>query len=101
MVVTPAPPPIVLTNPTKLGSGAFQFSFTNTPGRSFTVFGISNFSVPFSNWTPLGGVTETAPGQFQFTDPQGGMDLLEGPPKADLQKLATNKQTRFYRVGSP
>jgi hypothetical protein len=84
MVATPAPPPIVLTNPTKLGSGAFQFSFTNTPGRSFTVFVITNISVPFSNWTALGGVTEIAPGRFQFTDLQ-----------------ATNNQARFYRVRSP
>ncbi len=84
MVVTPAPPPIVSTNPTLLSNGALQFSFTNTPGQSFTVFSITNISVPFSNWTVLGGVTETAPGQFQFTDPQ-----------------ATNNQAHFYRVRSP
>lgn len=84
MVVTPAPPPIVLMSPARLGSGEFQFSFTNTPGRNFTVFGITNLAVPFSNWTVLGSVLETAAGQFQFTDPQ-----------------ATNNQTRFYRVRSP
>jgi hypothetical protein len=84
VVVTLAPPPIVLTNPKPLTGGAFQFSFTNTPGRNFTVFGITNISVPLSNWTALAGLTETAPGQFQFTD-------LE----------ATNHQTRFYRVRSP
>jgi hypothetical protein len=83
MVVTPAPPSIVLTNPAHLGGGAFQFSFTNTPGRTFTVFGITNISAPFSNWSALGGVTETAPGQFQFTDPQA------------------TSQARFYRVRSP
>jgi hypothetical protein len=84
MVATPAPPPIVLTNPTSLPGGGFQFRFTNTPGRSFTVFGITNLSVPFSNWTALSGLTETAPGQFQFTDSQ-----------------ATNHETRFYRVRAP
>jgi hypothetical protein len=29
----------------------------------------------------------------------GGMELLEGPPKADLQKLATNKKTRVAADG--
>ena len=70
--------------PFNLTVGGFQFRFTNTPGRSFTVFGITNLSVPFSNWTALSGLTETAPGQFQFTDSQ-----------------ATNHETRFYRVRAP
>lgn len=36
------------------------------------------------NWTVLGAMTETSPGQFQFTDSQ-----------------ATNHPQRFYRVRSP
>lgn len=84
MAVTLAPPDIVLTNSAKLASGAFQFGFTNTPGRSFTVFSATNLSAPFTNWTLLGGVAEVAPGQFQFIDLQ-----------------ATNSSKRFYRVSSP
>jgi hypothetical protein len=84
MTVTPAPPPTILTLSEKLGNGTFQFLFTNTPGASFSVFGTTNASLPSSNWTALGGVVETAPGQFQFTDSQ-----------------ATNNPQRFYRVRSP
>lgn len=84
MVVTPAPPPIVLTNPTRLGNGAFKFGFTNTPNALFTVFGTTNPALPFSNWTTLTGLTQVLPGQFQFTDSQ-----------------ATNMPHRFYRVSSP
>ena len=84
MTVTPVPPPIVLTNPTKLADGTFQFSFTNAPGAPFTVFGTTNPALAFSNWTTLPGLTEAPPGQFQFTDSQ-----------------ATNILRRFYRVSSP
>jgi hypothetical protein len=83
MTVTPAPL-IILTNPTKLANGAFQFTFTNTPNALFTAFGTTNATLPFSNWTTLVGPTEVLPGQFQFTDPQ-----------------ATNIPLRFYRVSSP
>ena len=84
MTVTPAPPPIVLTGMTKLPDGAFQFGFTNLPGLSFTVLSTTNLSVLFRDWMPLGGVTELAGGQYQFTDPQ-----------------ATNGAGRFYRVQQP
>lgn len=84
MAVTLAPPPIILTNAAKLADGAFQFAFTNTPGRSFSVLGATNLSMPFTNWTLLGGVAEGAPGQFQFTDTQ-----------------ATNGLKCFYKVRSP
>ena len=68
----------------KLGNGAFQFGFSNTPGASFTVLSATNVSLPLSNWTVLGTATETTPGQFQFIDLQ-----------------ATNSAQRFYRVRSP
>ena len=75
---------IVLTNPTRLPGGAFQFSFTNVSGAAFTALAATNVSLVLSNWTVLGGATEISAGQFQFTDPQ-----------------ATNYSQRFYRVRSP
>lgn len=83
MIVTPLPP-IILTQPTKLTNGAFQFTFTNTPNWPFTVLGTTNLALPFSNWTTLTGLTEALPGEFHFTDSQ-----------------ATNIPRRFYRVTSP
>ena len=65
-------------------NGTFQFAFTNTPGASFSVLATTNLTQPFNTWTPLTGLTEVSPGQFQFTDPQ-----------------ATNTRQRFYRVRSP
>jgi hypothetical protein len=75
---------VVLANPAELLNGAFQFSFTNTPGASFSVLATTNLVLPLSTWTVLGGVAEVSPGQFQFTDLQ-----------------ATNGQKRFYRIRSP
>jgi hypothetical protein len=73
-----------LTGATILANGAFQFTFANSPGASFSVLATTNLSLPLSNWMVLAGVTEVAPGQFQLTDPQ-----------------ATNSPQRFYRVRSP
>jgi hypothetical protein len=75
---------IQLSHAARLPSGAFQFSFTNSQGPSFSVFGATNPSSPFNDWVMLGGATEISPGQFQFTDPQ-----------------ATNNAKRFYRIRSP
>ena len=83
MIVT-IMPPIILTQPTRLTNGTFQFSFTNMPNWPFTVLGTTNVALPFSNWTPLPGLTEAPLGQFQFVDAQ-----------------ATNIPRRFYRVSSP
>ena len=44
----------------------------------------TNVLLPLSNWTAIGSVMETVPGQYQFTDSQ-----------------ATNFPLRFYRVRSP
>ena len=44
----------------------------------------TNVALPLSNWTVLGAVSESPPGQFQFSDSQ-----------------ATNNPHRFYRVRSP
>jgi len=75
-------PSIVLKNWTVFPDGAFQFGFTNTPGLGFNVYGTTNLTLPFSNWTQLGAATEITPGQFQFTDNSNA------------------SQERFYRVTS-
>jgi hypothetical protein len=62
--------PIILTNPTLLPGGAFQFGFTNV-GMSFTAYGTTNLVLAFTNWTRLGSATEISSGQFQFTDLSG------------------------------
>jgi len=64
--------------------GNFQFNFTNAPGRTFSVYGSTNLTIPFSNWMLLGTVTDLPPGQYQFTD-----------------VYATNFSLRFYRVLLP
>jgi len=84
-VPLPQPPPLVLSNPTLLQDGSFQFDFTNVPGMGFSVFRTTDLSLPFTQWTQLGPVTETLPGQFRFIDPPA--DLGDGP--------------RLYRVHSP
>jgi len=84
-VPVPQPPPIVLSNPTLLPDGSFQFDFTNIPGMGFSVFLSTNVSQPFLQWTPLGSVTEALPGQYRFIDPL--TEPGDGP--------------RLYRVRSP
>ena len=84
LIPGPPPAPIQLSIVGVTGSGAFQLSFTNTPGSFFAVLATTNPSLPSSNWIVVGPAIETSPGQFQFTDPQ-----------------ATNNPQRFYRVRSP
>ena len=84
MMVTPAPPPIVLANAVRQANGAFQFNFTNTPGLTCTVLASTNPASPVANWSVLGAATEISPGQYQFTD-------LKAP----------NNPQCFYRVRSP
>jgi hypothetical protein len=76
--------PIVLWNMSIGTNGAFQFSFTNTPGMGFTVFSSTNVAAPLTNWISLGVTPEVSPGQFQFSDPE-----------------ATNMTERFYCVRTP
>jgi hypothetical protein len=57
--------------------------FTNIPGATFTALATTNLALAFTHWTVLGTVTDSLPGQFQFSDPQ-----------------ATNTPRRFYRVSS-
>jgi hypothetical protein len=81
-VSVPVATDILLNNPNRNTNSSFQFSFTNTPGAVFGVLATTNVALPLSNWTALGGVTELAPGQFQFVDSQATADQ------------------RFYRVRS-
>ena len=79
----------ILTAPTMTSlarqtNGTFSFSFTNSVGAVFGVLASTNLSLPQTNWTALGGVTEVAPGQFQFSDAQ-----------------ATNSGRRYYRLFAP
>jgi DNA-binding beta-propeller fold protein YncE len=83
-VIQAAVQPPVLTGFNILGNGAFQFGFTNNQGGSFTVWSTTNLSLPFTNWTMLGTLTNVGSGIFGFTDP-----------------TATNDQQRFYRVTAP
>jgi len=54
------------------------------PGLTLTVLASTNVSIPFTNWTSLGGATEISAGLYQFTDPQ-----------------ATNSPQRYYQIRSP
>jgi len=53
-------------------------------GALFGVLTTTNLALPLTDWMALGGVLETSPGQFQFTDPQ-----------------ATNNVQCFYLIRSP
>jgi hypothetical protein len=84
MVITPAPPPLILTNAVILANGGFQFAFTYVPDVTFNVFSATNASLPLSQWSLLGNATQLSPGQYQFTDAQAWSDAQ-----------------RFYHVRSP
>lgn len=69
-ISVPTPALTTLNNVQISTNGVFQLSFTNNPGAVLGVLMTTNLTSPLGNWTALGGVTETAPGQFQFRDPQ-------------------------------
>lgn len=71
MVITPIPqptPPIVLQGEPLLADRSFRFSFTNNPSSSFLVLASGDLSLPLNQWVNLGSATETAVGQYQFSD---------------------------------
>jgi hypothetical protein len=76
--------PINLQELTTSSDGTFHFSFSNVSGAKFSVFGTTDVSVPFANWTKLGSVPEITPGQYQFSEPGVNTNV-----------------SRFYRVSSP
>jgi hypothetical protein len=65
--------PFLLMQSSKSQSGAFQFTFRNTPGLNFVAVSSTNAAVQLDNWTSLGSATEVSPGHYQFTDatPEG------------------------------
>ncbi len=70
--VTQTNAPVVsaqLTGAQVLANGAFQFTFTNTPGTTFTVLATTNLALPLTNWMNLGTVSNISPGIYQFTSP--------------------------------
>jgi len=76
--------PATLGSARTLANGAFQITFSSTTNANFSVLATTFPGLPLSEWMVLSGVTETSPGQFQFTDLQ-----------------ATNFGSRYYRVRSP
>jgi WD40 repeat protein len=78
------PIPMLLTQPTKLPGGAFQFNFRNTPGLRFSVLSTATLAVSPDSLASLGSAAEISPGHYQFTD----LDAAQIPQ-------------RFYRVRSP
>jgi hypothetical protein len=75
--------PTLLAAPMKLQTGAFQFTFRNTPGLGFTVLSTPNLAARRDDWTVAGVSVEASPGHYQFTD---------GTPAGEQ---------RFYAVRSP
>ncbi len=71
-------------NGARTPDGAFQVTFTNIAGGSFSALVATNLNASPDNWMPLGDVTEISPGQYQFNDPQAMTDSM-----------------RFYRVWVP
>jgi len=67
-----------------LSGGDLKFTFTSTPGLSFTVLATNNVTAPINTWPVLGTATEGPAGHYQFTDPNA----------------ATNPQT-YYTVRQP
>jgi hypothetical protein len=66
-------------------AGRFQFQFAGAANATYTVLCSTNLALAPSNWTPVGTVTNIAPGQYQFTDPASN----------------TNQPPRFYLLRQP
>jgi hypothetical protein len=60
--------PFLLSQPAKLLSGAFQFTFRNTPGINFTVLSTPNPGLDVNDWTSAATAAEVSPGHYLFTD---------------------------------
>jgi len=69
-------PMVVLTAPTRLADGRFQFSFDTTVGVNYTI----EFSTTLDDWTPI--LTLTGP----------------GGPLTIVDPAATHGDRRFYRI---
>ena len=67
-------------------ASAATFTFTNTPGLTFSILATNNVTAPKANWPVVGTAVESpaSSGNYQFTDPSP----------------ATNT-TRFYLLRQP
>jgi N-acetylneuraminic acid mutarotase len=83
-VAVPVHVTTTLLSPQFSTNGAFHFTFSNTPGALLGALATTNIALPSSNWMRLSGVTETSPGNFEFTEAN-----------------ATNNVQRFYQVFAP
>jgi hypothetical protein len=65
--LTVTPPQV---NGTLLSSGAFQLSFTNVSGASFSVLATNDVTAPLATWPVIGHATESPAGSgtYQFTN---------------------------------
>lgn len=79
-VTPPAPGVVELTTLSKLTNGAFQFAYSNSDGRAYSVLASTNLI----DWTAIGAPTQISSGLFQFNDPG-----------------ATNFPRRFYQLRWP
>jgi len=84
MVTLPAIPPFQVAATNTSPGGNMQLFLSSVSGASLTVLSTTNLAMSLDTWTVLGSMTETSPGQYQFTDP----------------RLTTNPQC-FYRIRSP
>ena len=67
----PVAPKVKFDSLVRLPNGAFELTFTNTPGLSLSIVGSSTATSPVGDWTPLGLVPEVSPGHYKFTDSSG------------------------------
>ena len=74
----------LVLNSSQYSNGIFAFSFTGTPGATYTALATTNASLVLTNWTALGSASEISPGHFRFADAE-----------------ARDNPSRFYRVRSP
>jgi hypothetical protein len=56
------PNPALLAQPTKLLTGAVEFTFRNTPGLGLSVLSTTNAALRLDNWASLGSAAEISPG---------------------------------------
>jgi len=75
-----------------------QFVFTNTPGASFSVLAATNAALRLSNWTPVTGLSEVSPGQFQFTDPRRRISASASTASARRRRPVTTCTKRRRRL---
>lgn len=61
-------PPVQFTGTLAAPGGSMVLTLASVPGATFTVLAATNMTLPLSQWTVLGSMTETSSGQYQLTD---------------------------------